>query len=131
MTVWLFVDGGSRGNPGPSAYGFVIVQYDGEVLFSTGAKIGIATNNVAEYTSLIEGLKKVLELGISEVDVISDSKLLVNQMMGTWRIANPTLRELSEQAHDLAEQLGKITYLHVPREQNKLADRLVNEALDK
>jgi len=126
----LFTDGGSRGNPGPAAYGFVLEAEDGTVLAAHGERIGVATNNVAEYRALIAGLDKAAELGAGEVEVVSDSELLVKQMRGEYRVKNEALRDLSIQASRLARAIGDVTYTAVRREHNELADRLVNEALD-
>jgi len=126
----LFTDGGARGNPGPAAYGYVIEGEDGTVLAARGERIGVATNNVAEYRALIAGLDRALELGVGELEVVSDSELLVKQMRGEYRVKNEALRDLSIQAARLARELGKVAYTAVRREHNELADRLVNEALD-
>ncbi len=130
MKARLFTDGGARGNPGPAAYGFVIEAEDGTVLAAHGERIGVATNNVAEYRALIAGLDKAAELGVGEVEVVSDSELLVKQMRGEYRVKNEALRDLSTQASRLARTIGSVTYTAVRREHNELADRLVNEALD-
>jgi probable phosphoglycerate mutase len=127
----LSTDGGARGNPGPAAYGYVLEAEDGTVLAAHGETIGIATNNVAEYRALIAGLEKALELAVPEVEVISDSELLVKQMNGEYRVKNEALRELSLEAARLARRIGKVSYRAVRREHNELADRLVNEALDR
>jgi ribonuclease HI len=126
----LSTDGGARGNPGPAAYGYVLEGEGGEVLAAHGEAIGTATNNVAEYRALIAGLEKAVELGIDELEVISDSELLVKQMRGEYKVKNEALRELSLKATRLAKRLGPVTYKAVRREHNELADRLVNEALD-
>jgi ribonuclease HI len=126
----LFTDGGSRGNPGPAAYGFVLEAEDGTVLDARGEAIGIATNNVAEYSALIAGLERARLLAVTEVEVMSDSELLVKQMRGEYKVKNAALRELSLDAARLAREIGKVTYTAVRREHNELADRLVNEALD-
>jgi probable phosphoglycerate mutase len=126
----LSTDGGARGNPGPAAYGYVLEAEDGTVLAAHGERIGIATNNVAEYSALVAGLAKALEVGVGQVEVISDSELLVKQMNGEYRIRNEALRELSLEAAQLARRIGKVSYRAVRREHNELADRLVNEALD-
>jgi ribonuclease HI len=126
----LFTDGGARGNPGPAAYGYVLEAEDGTVLAAHGEKIGIATNNVAEYSALIAGLEKALELGLDEIEVVSDSELMVKQMTGVYRVKNEALRELSLEAGRLARRLGDVDYTAVRREHNKLADQLVNDALD-
>ena len=130
MKAKLFTDGGARGNPGPAAYGYVIEADDGTVLAAHGEKIGVATNNVAEYRALIAGLAKAVELAVPEIEVVSDSELLVKQMTGVYRVKNDALRELSLEAARLARGIGKVTYTAVRREHNELADRLVNEALD-
>ena len=130
MKAKLFTDGGARGNPGPAAYGFVLEAEDGSVLAAEGARIGVATNNVAEYRALIAGLERALELAVPDVEVVSDSELLVKQMRGEYRVKNEALRELSVEAARLARTIGKVRYTAVRREQNELADRLVNEALD-
>jgi ribonuclease HI len=126
----LSTDGGARGNPGPAAYGYVLEAEDGTVLAARGENIGVATNNVAEYRALIAGLEKAIELDVAELEVVSDSELLVKQMRGEYRVKNEALRELSVQAARLAGRIGKVTYTAVRREHNELADRLVNEALD-
>ena len=130
MSTRLFTDGGARGNPGPAAYGFVLEAEDGTVLAAQGERIGIATNNVAEYSALIAGLAKALEFGLDELEVVSDSELMVKQMTGQYRVKNEALRELSLEAGRLARRLGRVEYTSVRREHNKLADQLVNEALD-
>jgi ribonuclease H / adenosylcobalamin/alpha-ribazole phosphatase len=126
----LSTDGGARGNPGPAAYGYVLEAEDGTVLDARGETIGTATNNVAEYRALIAGLESALERGIRELDVVSDSELLVKQMRGEYRVKNEALIGLSSQASRLARRVGKVRYKAVRREHNELADRLVNEALD-
>jgi ribonuclease H / adenosylcobalamin/alpha-ribazole phosphatase len=126
----LSTDGGSRGNPGPAAYGYVLEAEDGTVLDARGEAIGNATNNVAEYSGLIAGLESALERGVEEVEVVSDSELLVKQMRGEYKVKNETLRELVDEAEALERRLKRVTYTAVRREHNELADRLVNEALD-
>ena len=130
MKALLYTDGGARGNPGPAAYGFVLEAEDGTVLAAEGEAIGTATNNVAEYSGLIAGLQKAVELHVPEVEVVSDSELMVKQMRGEYRVKNEALRELYDEASALARRLGKVEYRHVKRAHNELADRLVNEALD-
>jgi ribonuclease HI len=126
----LSTDGGARGNPGPAAFGYVLETEDGTVLAAHGEAIGTATNNVAEYRALVAGLAKALELHVDEVEVVSDSELLVKQMRGEYKVKNEALRELSLEAARLARQLRSVSYTAVRREHNELADRLVNEALD-
>jgi probable phosphoglycerate mutase len=128
--VRLYTDGGARGNPGPAAYGYVLEAEDGTVLAAHGERIGVATNNVAEYRGLIGGLEKAIELAVRDIEVVSDSELLVKQMTGEYRVKNEALRELSLEASRLARQVGNVSYRAVRREHNELADRLVNEALD-
>jgi len=126
----LSTDGGARGNPGPAAYGYVLETEDGTVLDARGETIGVATNNVAEYRALIAGLEKAVELGIDELEVVSDSELLVKQMQGEYRVKNEALRELNDEANSLERKLGRVRYKAVRREHNELADKLVNDALD-
>jgi probable phosphoglycerate mutase len=130
VSARLFTDGGARGNPGPAAYGYVLEDEDGAVLAAHGEAIGVATNNVAEYRGLIAGLEKAVELGVPQLEVISDSELMVKQMRGEYKVKNEALRGLSLQAASLARRIGSVEYRHVKRAHNELADRLVNEALD-
>jgi ribonuclease HI len=126
----LFTDGGARGNPGPAAYGFVLETEDGTVLAAEGEAIGEATNNVAEYSGLIAGLRKAVELHVPDLEVVSDSELMVKQMRGEYKVKNEALRALSLEAARIARQLQSVEYRHVKRAHNELADKLVNEALD-
>jgi ribonuclease HI len=126
----LFTDGGARGNPGPAAYGYVLEDERGELLAAEGVAIGTATNNVAEYSGLVAGLAKALELEVVTLEVVSDSELMVKQMRGEYRVKNEALRGLFAEASALARRLGHVEYRHVKRAHNELADRLVNEALD-
>ncbi len=126
----LWTDGGARGNPGPAAYGYVLEGDDGTVLAAHGEAMGVATNNVAEYSALIAGLEKALELAVGDLEVVSDSELMVKQMRGEYKVKNAALRELSLRAGQLAREVGSVRYTAVRREHNELADRLVNEALD-
>ena len=130
MKAKLSTDGGARGNPGPAAFGYVLETEDGTVLAAHGETIGVATNNVAEYRALVEGLRKAGELQVDEVEVVSDSELLVRQMSGDYKVKNEALRRLYEEATALTDGFEKVTYTAVRREHNELADRLVNEALD-
>ena len=102
MKARLFTDGGARGNPGPAASAFVLEAEDGTVLEARGTAIGVATNNVAEYRALVDGLGRASELGISELEVVSDSELLVKQMRGEYRVKNEALRVLHRDASTLA-----------------------------
>ena len=130
MKAILYTDGGSRGNPGPAAFAYVLEADDGTVLASHGETIGVATNNVAEYRGLVAGLAKAVELAVPEIEVVSDSELLVKQMRGEYKVKNEALRALSVEAASLARQLASVEYRHVKRAHNELADKLVNDALD-
>jgi ribonuclease H / adenosylcobalamin/alpha-ribazole phosphatase len=125
-------DGGSRGNPGPAGYGALVRDADtGEVLAEVSESIGIASNNVAEYSGLIAGLRAAAQIDPrASVEVRMDSRLVVEQMSGRWRIKHPDMRPLALTASEAARSFGKITYTWVPRERNKHADRLANEAMD-
>ncbi len=129
--VIIEADGGSRGNPGPAGYGALVKDADtGELLAERKGGLGIATNNVAEYTGLVEGLRAAIELGASTAEVRLDSKLVIEQMSGRWKIKNAALQPLARQARDLALQLDRVSYTWIPRAQNSHADRLANEAMD-
>ena len=130
MKAVLYTDGGARGNPGPAAYGFVLEAENGDLLAAEGVAIGSATNNVAEYSGLVAGLTRALELEVSFLEVRSDSELMVKQMRGEYKVKNEALRALNVQAARIARLVGEVQYVHVRREKNELADRLVNEALD-
>ncbi len=130
MNATLSTDGGARGNPGPAAFAYVLEADDGTVLDARGEAIGVATNNVAEYRALVAGLERAAELGVTTLRVLSDSELMVKQMRGEYRVKNRDLQELFLQASRAARRVGAVTYAHVRREHNELADRLVNEALD-
>jgi ribonuclease H / adenosylcobalamin/alpha-ribazole phosphatase len=108
----------------------VLEADDGTVLAAEGETIGVATNNVAEYSGLIAGLRRAIELGLPAIEVVSDSELMVKQMRGEYRVKNAALRDLVVEAAQLARRLGTVEYRHVKRAHNELADRLVNEALD-
>lgn len=124
-------DGGSRGNPGPAGYGAVVSDAaTGETLREAAEYIGVATNNVAEYRALVAGLERAVEAGVDELEVVSDSELLVKQMRGEYKVKNRALRDLFLEASRHARRLYRVEYRHVRREHNELADRLVNEALD-
>jgi broad specificity phosphatase PhoE/ribonuclease HI len=130
LRVLMEADGGSRGNPGPAGYGSVVKDTAGEILLERWGSLGVTTNNVAEYTGLIEGLKAALELTATHVDVRMDSKLVVEQMSGRWQIKNPGLRPLAAEAAKLVGQFAAVTFDWIPRERNKDADALANRAMD-
>ncbi len=133
MTLRVIVeaDGGSRGNPGPAGYGAVVREAaTGEVLLERYASLGATTNNVAEYSGLIAGLRAALELNATHVDVRMDSKLVVEQMSGRWQIKNPGLRPLAAEAATLVGRFDAVTFDWIPRERNRAADALANRAMD-
>lgn len=130
MRARLFTDGGSRGNPGQAAYGYVLEDETGTVLEARGQAIGVATNNVAEYSGLVAGLAKAVELEVAELEVVSDSELMVRQMTGDYRVKNEGLKPLFQKASGLADRIGTVSFRAVRREHNQLADQLVNDALD-
>ncbi|MGC7099056.1 bifunctional RNase H/acid phosphatase [Amycolatopsis lurida] len=124
-------DGGSRGNPGPAGYGAVVKDAEtGEVLAERQSGLGVATNNFAEYSGLLAGLAAAAELGASTVDVRMDSKLVVEQMSGRWKIKHPDLQPLAARARELAANFDRVKYEWIPRASNSHADRLANEAMD-
>jgi probable phosphoglycerate mutase len=128
--IVAYIDGGSRGNPGPAGYGVRIERPDGTPVEEFHESIGIATNNVAEYRGLIAALTFAIEHGHSQLTVRSDSELLVKQMLGMYRVKNPGLQVLHGKARLLAARLGRVRFEHVRRELNTHADRLANEAMD-
>ncbi|GAA1768362.1 bifunctional RNase H/acid phosphatase [Luedemannella helvata] len=131
LKVIVEADGGARGNPGPAGYGAVVREAaTGEVLVERAAAIGQATNNVAEYSGLIAGLRAAADLGAVDVEVRMDSKLVVEQMAGRWKIANPTLRVLAAQAAALVKQFDTVRFVWIPRAENAAADALANAAMD-
>ncbi|MFC7273472.1 bifunctional RNase H/acid phosphatase [Paractinoplanes rhizophilus] len=131
VRVAVEADGGSRGNPGPAGYGAVVRTHPtGEVLLERYGALGVTTNNVAEYTGLIEGLSAALELKATEVDVRMDSKLVIEQMSGRWQIKNPGLRPLAASAAELVSKFERVSFEWIPRERNKAADALANRAMD-
>jgi broad specificity phosphatase PhoE/ribonuclease HI len=130
LRVIVEADGGSRGNPGPAGYGSVVKDAAGEILLERWGSLGTTTNNVAEYTGLIEGLKAARELKATHVDVRMDSKLVVEQMSGRWQIKNPGLRPLAASAAALVGEFASVTFDWIPRERNKDADALANRAMD-
>lgn len=131
----MYADGGSRGNPGPAASGFVLFEFDesgeqGEKIFEHGEYLGVATNNQAEYTAIVLGLKKARELGAESLDVRLDSELAVKQLNGEYRVKNPDLAKIFLQVYNLRPHFREIRFTHVRREFNKEADAMVNKALD-
>lgn len=130
MKLIIFTDGGARGNPGPAASGIVIKNEKGETISSYGEYLGEQTNNFAEYSALISGLKKCKALGADEVDCLLDSELVTKQMRREYKVKEPTLQKLFIQAYNIATEFKKVTYRHILREKNKEADAEVNKVLD-
>ena len=128
--IVAYTDGGSRGNPGPSAAGFVLLNLDGSVIREGGTYLGITTNNVAEYQAVYLALKESLEIGATTVDMRLDSQLVVNQMNGAYKVKHHDLKPINQRIQELAAQFERVTYTHVRREYNQLADGMVNKILD-
>jgi len=124
------VDGGARGNPGPAAVGIVVRTADGEVVAEVSERIGVATNNVAEYRALLRGIELAREHGASELEIYGDSELVVKQVRGEYRVKDAGLKPLHAEARKALAELGEWSFDHVRRENNAHADELVNEALD-
>lgn len=130
MEVVAYIDGGARGNPGPAGYGVRIEQPDGTLVEEFWGSIGVATNNVAEYRGLLAALEWARAHDLRHIRVRSDSQLLVQQMLGKYKVKHPGLRPLHAKARLLAHELGRVAFEHVPRESNTHADRLANAAMD-
>jgi ribonuclease HI len=130
-TITVNFDGGSRGNPGAAGIGVVLSAQDGTPLVTVGRYIGRATNNFAEYMALIVGLREAGKLGATKLLVRGDSELIIKQMRGEYRVKNPGLKDMYEQARSIAEQFQEIRFEHNLREHNSLADRLANLAMDR
>ena len=128
--IVAYIDGGARGNPGPAGYGVRVEQPDGTLIEEFGEAIGIATNNVAEYRGLLAALEWAKGHGHKQVHVRSDSLLLVQQMLGRFKVKHPGLQPLYAKARLLAHEIGRVTFEHVGREKNADADRLANVAMD-
>lgn len=126
----MFSDGGSRGNPGPSAAGYVIINNQGEVIAEGGEYLGITTNNQAEYHGVRLGLERALELGYKKVEAKIDSMLVVNQMKGYYKIKNRELWPINERIRNLMTKFDHVSFTHVGRQFNVLADGMVNKTLD-
>ncbi len=130
MSITAYIDGGARGNPGPAGYGVRIENEQGALVSEFNGFLGSATNNVAEYNGLVAALKYAQQHGHTHVHIKSDSELLVKQMRGEYRVRNAGLQPLYEEARAIARNIGRVTFEHVRREQNKDADRLANLAMD-
>lgn len=129
MTLTIHIDGAARGNPGPAAFG-VVISRDGQLLAEEKQFIGKTTNNVAEYVALLYALRRALQFGARRLHIFSDSELLVRQMTGVYQVRDAKLRQLYEQAQELIGQFDEVQLTHVPRKQNRRADKLCNQALD-
>lgn len=132
MKLIIYTDGASRGNPGPAAYGFTISDSEGKLLYEEGRYIGITTNNVAEYTAVLEALKNVSSIKgqVTSIQLFADSKLVAEQLSGNYKIKAKHLKPIISEIKILALELGGVIFSHVPRVKNTLADRLANLALD-
>lgn len=133
MKLIIYTDGASRGNPGPSSYGFVILDKGGKVIYEEGKYIGITTNNVAEYTAVLEAIKHVKDQfgsRVSGVELFVDSKLVAQQLTGKYKIKAAHLKPIIEKIKVLSIEVGGVIYSHLPRSQNSLSDELANQALD-
>ncbi|HTL39556.1 MAG TPA: ribonuclease HI family protein [Methylomirabilota bacterium] len=129
--ISIHTDGGARGNPGPSAVGVVISDQDGRIIKKIGQVIGIKTNNQAEYEALILALTEAKALAAEQVECFLDSELVVKQVQGLYKVREEGLKPLASKVLSLTASFSQISFKHVPREKNQLADKLVNEALDK
>jgi ribonuclease HI len=131
VKVIIEADGGSRGNPGPAGYGAVVLDATTEeVLVERNDGLGVTTNNVAEYEGLIAGLRAAIELGATDVEVRMDSKLVVEQMTGRWKVKHPSMKPLATEAGRLAQEIGSVRFGWIPRARNSRADALANSAMD-
>jgi ribonuclease HI len=130
MKVTIYTDGGSRGNPGPSATGIVIKDESQKVLAAYGEYLGTQTNNFAEYSAIISALKKAKELGATEVECLADSKLVIEQLSGHWKVKEPTIQKLFIEAWNALHQFKPYSLKHIMREKNTEADAQVNKVLD-
>lgn len=130
MKATLYADGGSRGNPGPAASGAVLYGDDGEVLEEIGTFLGVTTNNVAEWTALLDGLRAALARGVDDITVRMDSELVVKQLSGAYRVKHPGLIPLHAEAKGLLRKFARSDVGHVRRSENKAADAVVNQVLD-
>ncbi|NIO17711.1 MAG: reverse transcriptase-like protein [Deltaproteobacteria bacterium] len=131
MKYFLYIDGASRGNPGKSGAGYVVKNVKGEEVGSGSRYIGIQTNNYAEYTALLHGLELSCEIGIRDVEILSDSQLLVRQLQGEYKVRSPNIDPLYRRALKLLENFNSATIVHIDRERNREADQLANLAIDR
>ncbi len=129
-TLVVHVDGGARGNPGPAAIGVVVSTPGGDVIDELAERIGVATNNVAEYRALLRGIERASALGASQLELINDSELIARQLTGAYKVKHPAMKPLHAQAMAALRPFARWTIRNVPRAQNARADALVNAALD-
>lgn len=134
MNLIINTDGASRGNPGPASYGYIIKTTDGVIMHQEGKALGINTNNFAEYSGVLEALRYIQshyeKKAPHDILIRADSQLLVRQLSGMYRVKHPNIKPFVEKIKILERELGKVVYQHVPREENFIADRLANKALD-
>lgn len=130
MHLILQTDGGSRGNPGPAAWGFVLYDEQGTLVEGRGGYMGTATNNNAEYQAVIEGMTTAKKLGATRVSLQADSELAIRQLQGRYKVKHPEMQRLVAEVRALANHFDEVTFEHIRREQNAAADALVNQALD-
>jgi ribonuclease HI len=126
----IFTDGAARGNPGPASIGIIIKNEQGKIIASVSQRINTTTNNQAEYMAVVTALEKTISMGVRQVDLYSDSELVVRQINGSYRVKKDTLKPLYQRAKQLQNSLEGFTITHIPREQNIEADNLANRALD-
>lgn len=133
MELTIYTDGASRGNPGPAAYGFLISDAGCRVVYQNGQTIGVATNNLAEYTAVYKALAYIKDHlpGSHQIEVMTDSLLIAQQLTGRYKVKNSNLRSLFDAIKGLEYELGIVSYRHIPRSANQRADRLANQALDR
>lgn len=135
MDFVINTDGASKGNPGPSSYGYIIKARDGGIVHEEGEQIGVTTNNVAEYTAVLKAFeyiaKRFFRKAPHKIEVIADSQLIIEQLSGRYKIKKPHLQELFEKIKKLESELGSVFYRSVPRKENFIADRLANRAFEK
>ncbi|MFH1890012.1 MAG: ribonuclease HI family protein [Candidatus Kuenenbacteria bacterium] len=126
----IYTDGGARGNPGPAGAGVVFMNEKGEVLNCFKKYLGKATNNIAEYSAVVLALEEAKKRGVEEIDFFLDSELIVKQMKGEYKVKNPELGKLFIKVYNLKHSFKNVSFNHIVREKNKLADKLVNEVID-
>jgi len=129
-TLKIYTDGGARGNPGPAAAGAVIMDQDNKIIATKKKYLGQATNNIAEYSAVLLGMETAATLGAHQLNFFLDSELAVKQLNREYKVKNENIGKLFVKIFNLSHKFKQVTYTHIPREMNKLADKLVNQALD-